>query len=35
MIVTYKCPDTIHAYSLALFEINIELLLADITKPEK
>ena len=27
--------DTIHADSLALFELNIEILLIDITKPEK
>ena len=27
--------DTIHADSLALFELNIEILLADVTKPEK
>ena len=26
---------TIHAYSLALFALNIEILLADVTKPEK
>ena len=27
--------DTIHADSLALFELNIEILLADVTKPAK
>ena len=27
--------DIIHADSLALFELNIEILLADVTKPEK
>ena len=27
--------DTIHADSLALFEANIDILLADVTKPEK
>ena len=27
--------DTIHADSLALFALNIEILLADVTKPEK
>ena len=27
--------DTIHTDSLALFELNIEILLADVTKPEK
>ena len=27
--------DTNHADSLALFEINIEILLVDVTKPEK
>ena len=27
--------DTIHADSLALFEVNIDILLADVTKPEK
>ena len=26
---------TIHADSFALFELNIEILLADVTKPEK
>ena len=34
MILT-KARDTIHAYSLTLFELNIEILLADVTKPEK
>ena len=34
MILTYV-SDTIHADSLALFAFNIEILLADITKPEK
>ena len=27
--------DTIHADSLALFALNIEILLADVTKPRK
>ena len=27
--------DTIHADSLALFEVNIDILLVDVTKPEK
>ena len=27
--------DTIYANSLALFALNIEILLADVTKPEK
>ena len=27
--------DTVHAHSLALFALNIEILLADVTKPEK
>ena len=27
--------DTIHADSLTLFEVNIDILLADVTKPEK
>ena len=27
--------DTIHADSLALFELNVAILLADVTKPEK
>ena len=31
---TYKCHDTIHADSLALFALNIEILLSDVTKPE-
>ena len=34
MILT-DVSDTIHADSLALFALNIEILLADITKPEK
>ena len=34
MILT-DVSDTIHADSLALFELNIEILLADVTKPEK
>ena len=34
MILT-NVRDTIHANSLALFELNVEILLADITKPEK
>ena len=41
MILTVSFPvschvsDTIHADSLALFALNIEILLADVTKPEK
>ena len=31
----YRCQWTIHADSLALFALNIEILLADVTKPEK
>ena len=34
MILT-NVRDTIHANSLALFEVNIDILLADVTKPEK
>ena len=34
MILT-DASDTIHADSLALFALNIEILFADITKPEK
>ena len=34
MILT-NVRDTIHADSLALFELNIEILLADVTKTEK
>ena len=34
MILT-NVSDTIHADSLALFALNIEIVLADITKPEK
>ena len=34
MILT-DVSDTIHADSLALFALNIEILLADVTKPEK
>ena len=34
MILT-NVRDTIHANSLALFELNISILLADVTKPEK
>ena len=34
MILT-NVRDTIHADSLALFEVNIELFLDDVTKPEK
>ena len=34
MILT-DVSDTIHADSLALFALNIEVLLADVTKPEK
>ena len=34
MILT-DVSDTIHAESLALFALNIEILLTDVTKPEK
>ena len=34
MILT-NVRDTIHADSLALFEVNIDILLADVTKAEK
>ena len=34
MILT-DVSDTIHAVSLSLFALNIEILLADVTKPEK
>ena len=34
MILT-DVSDTIHADSLALFAFNIDILLADVTKPEK
>ena len=34
MILT-DISDTIHADSLVLFALNIEILLADVTKPEK
>ena len=34
MILT-DVSDSIHADSLALFALNIEILLADVTKPEK
>ena len=34
MILT-NVSDTIHADSLALFAFNIEIVLADFTKPEK
>ena len=34
MILTDVC-DTINADSLALFALKIEMLLADVTKPEK
>ena len=34
MILT-DVSDTIHADSLAFFALNIEILLADVTKPEK
>ena len=33
MILT-NVSDAIHADSLALFALNIEILLADVTKPE-
>ena len=34
MILT-DVSDTIHADSLALFALNIEIILADVTKPKK
>ena len=34
-IILTDVSDTIHAGSLALFALNIEILLADVTKPEK
>ena len=34
MILTYV-SDTIYADSLDLFTLNVEILLADVTKPEK
>ena len=34
MILT-DVSDTIHGDSLALFALNIDILLADVTKPEK
>ena len=34
MILT-NVSDTIHTDSLALFALNIESMLADVTKPEK
>ena len=34
-IILTNVKDTIHAYSFALFELNIKILLADVTKPEK
>ena len=34
MILTIV-SDTIHADSLALFELNIEIMFPDVTKPEK
>ena len=34
MILT-NVRNTIHADSLALFELNIAILLTDVTKPEK
>ena len=34
MLLT-NVSDTIHAYLLALFVLNIEIVLADVTKPEK
>ena len=33
-VILKNVSDTIHADSLALFAINIEILLADVTKPE-
>ena len=35
ILVLTDVSDTIHADSLALFALNIEILLADVTKPEK
>ena len=34
-MIPINVRDTIHADSLALFELNIEILLADFNKPEK
>ena len=34
MILT-DVSDTIHADALALFTLNVEILLADVTNPEK
>ena len=34
MVLT-DVSDTIHADSLALFALNIEIFIADVTKPEK
>ena len=34
-MILINARDTTHADSLALFELNIAILLADVTKPEK
>ena len=34
-LILRDISDTIHDDSLALFALNIEILLADVTKPEK
>ena len=34
-LILTDVSDTIHADSLALFTLNVEILLADVTKPEK
>ena len=34
-LILTNVSDTIHADSLALFTVNIEILLADVTEPEK
>ena len=34
-LILTDVSDTIHADALALFALNIEILLADVTKPEK
>ena len=34
-MILANVSDTIHAESLALFALNIEIVLADVTKPEK
>ena len=35
LMILKNVRDTIHADSLALFELNIAILLADVTKPKK